>query len=380
MNYYKLMLCLSLFLFQCGLQEEKGYVESEELLSDIFTYELEFGADNIPDEFLIVSPWVPDANDSGDVFVSDESRIKVYDKDGKAKIIIGGPGQGPGEFPNQVYWSRISPTGYLTVSENVGFSIFSPEYRFIKSVRVMMKKRYSELVKREGWPGGRLSKMIMRDVHSFDENSHVYQCNYVNLTLIYENKDSLYIIEDYEPTDLIKGEGFSASLRFKGDVLWVIPNKDKIFYLHTDHDSYHEDDVYKYRLNVFHFADYSYEQYDYKYYPVSIPDSILTKEKKRYDEYPRTVLKAIGDTKYYPSLKKLYTDRNLIFAVTFYQNDAGEYLTDVLDAGTGEKIQSVYFSFLPHAIRNGYALLIASNYEGFAVIKKYKIDPAVYAR
>ena len=386
MNYYKLLLCLSLFLFQCGLQKEKGYVESEELLSDIFTFELEFGADNLPDEFLIVNPWAPDANDSGDVFVSDESRIKVYDKDGRAKIIIGRPGQGPGEFPDQVTEPNISPTGYLTVNENTGFSIFSPEYNFIKRAGIRhgisMKGRYSDLSKREGWPPG----MMTWGVISFDEDTHVYEgrVDSYNTPLIYENEDSLYIIEDYV-TKLIISEGYFVSLRIKGEVLWCVPNKDKIVYLHTDHDAYHENDVHKYRLNVFNFADYSYEHYDYEYYPVSIPDSILAKEKKSLDRYrdertKRTILNAIDDIKYHPSLKKLYTDRNLIFAVTFYQNAAGEYLTDVIDAGTGEKIKSVYFSLLPYAMRNGYAYMLGTNVDGFYVIKKYKIDPAVYER
>ena len=386
MNYYKLMLLLSLFVFQCGLQTEKGYVEHRELLSNVFTFELEFGADNLPDEFLIVRPWAPDANDSGDVFVSDESRIKVYDKNGKAKMIIGRPGQGPGEFPALVTQPKISPTGYLTVNENTGFSVFSPEYKFIKRVvnRQGIRERYSELLKREGW-----SPLINTSgTLSLDENIHVYKGLLVsnNIPLIYENKDSLYVIEDYA-AKLSMGKGLFITLGIKGDLLWVVPNKDKIFYLHTDHDVFYENDAHRYRLNVFSFADYSYDDHEYEYHPVSIPDSILAKEKNFYDSDiygtgKRTILSAIDDTKYYPPLKKLYTDRNLIFAVTFYQNDTGEYFTDVIDAGTGEKIKSVYFyiSPLPHAIKNGYAYMIGVNDDGFFVIEKYKINPAVYER
>ena len=183
------------------------------------------------------------------------------------------------------------------------------------------------------------------------------------------------------------GKGLFITLGIKGEVLWCVPNKDKIFYFHTDHDVSYENDIHRYRLNVFRFADYSYEHYDYEYIPVGIPDSILAKEKNLFDSDiygtgKNTILKAINDTKYYPPLKKLYTDRNMIFAVTFYQNDKGEYLTDVIDAETGEKIQSVYFyiSPLPHAIKNGYAYMIGLNDDGFFVIKKYRIDPAVYGK
>ena len=106
---------LSFLLLHCT-KEIETTIDTSDILSDVFTFEFEFGADNLPDEYLIVRPRTPDANDSNYVFIADESRIKVYDKDGKAKMIIGGPGQGPGEFPSQATNPIISPTGYLTVT------------------------------------------------------------------------------------------------------------------------------------------------------------------------------------------------------------------------------------------------------------------------
>ena len=388
-------LSLVILFFNCTEEIETAIdaIDTIDILSDVFTFELEFGADNLPDEYLIAQGyWSPDANDSGDVFIADESRIKVYDKDGKAKMIIGGPGQGPGEFPSRVTHPIISPTGYLTVSENVGWTIFSPEYKFIKNVRIKRDQRYKNLVWEKGWEGLMFSQ---RKVYSFDENRHVFGAIVQNkiYPLIYEDKDTLIVIAEYEDT--------RKFILLNGDLFWAVPSSDKIYYTHTDYDRSKESGSYKYVLNVFNYADYSKEHFVYEYYPVVIPDSLIDREKKRHDDWDKAVrdqaLDLIDKLKYHPPLQKLYADKNLIFAVTFYKNDKGEYLTDVIDAESGEKIKSVFFSMLPNAkyltetelvffsmlpgvIKNGCAYMLGYNEEGFRVIRKYRIDPAVYEK
>lgn len=371
---------ISFLLLHCT-KEIETTIDTSDILSDVFTFELEFGADNLPDEYLVVKPWTQDANDSNDVFVADESRIKVYDKDGKAKMIIGRPGQGPGEFSgaNGVY---ISPTGYLTVWENIGFSIFSPEYKFIKKVILDREKRYTQLIREKGW-----AVLFTTKVYSFDINRYVFEGNAMNIfyPLIYADKDTLIVIAEYENTQLISFRRGRAPIILNGELFWAVPNSDKLYYTHTEYDRSKENGSYKYFLNVFNFTDYSKEHFEYEYYPVLISDSLITIQKKLLDDERRKAVRGqaldlISKIKYHPPLQRLYTDKNLIFAVTFYKNDDGEYLTDVIDADSGEKIKSVFFSILPRAIKNGYAYMLGYNEEGFAVIRKYRIDEAVYGK
>ncbi|MFC1554916.1 hypothetical protein ACFL7D_09795, partial [candidate division KSB1 bacterium] len=69
-----------------------------------------------------------------------------------------------------------------------------------------------------------------------------------------------------------------------------------------------------------------------------------------------------------------------IFVFTFQKdNDLGIF-TDVINADSGKHISSAYFPFIPKAIKNGYTYKTGKNTEGFYVIQKYRIHPAVYGK
>ncbi|MFC1555280.1 6-bladed beta-propeller, partial [candidate division KSB1 bacterium] len=92
------LLLIVVLLFSCGSDKTVEYAVESNVIEKAFTLELEFGVDNLPDEFLIVRPQGIALTNSGDIIVLDESRLKVFDNNGNPKLIFGRQGQGPGEF------------------------------------------------------------------------------------------------------------------------------------------------------------------------------------------------------------------------------------------------------------------------------------------
>jgi len=72
-------------------------------------------------------------------------------------------------------------------------------------------------------------------------------------------------------------------------------------------------------------------------------------------------------------------DGNFVFVMLMTSDFEPQIPYDVLDLESGEFVASVDFSNF-RLIKNGYLYQIGPDEEGFAVIKRYKIDPAVYGR
>lgn len=140
-------LCL-LFLMVVGCMRtgERGTGTSREPLHDIITLELTFGAENVSEDFLLVRPWYQGiAIDlAGDVLVVDEDFIKVFDSAGNEQKLLGGPGEGPGEFSRaRNIW--MSPEGYYTVfGGQFGFTAnyFRPDHSYIERVNYMSTRPF----------------------------------------------------------------------------------------------------------------------------------------------------------------------------------------------------------------------------------------------
>ena len=84
--------------------------------------------------------------------------------------------------------------------------------------------------------------------------------------------------------------------------------------------------------------------------------------------------------KVYAPLKFFSTDGKFIFAFTYEYVKGKGIIVDVFDSEKEEYICSVYFPFEYPVIKNGYAYEPGINEEGFTVVEKYKLDPAVYGK
>ena len=137
MRYNKSILVavfIALFFNCSGIPELQ--LSNSEPLTDVLTLELSFGEEGLPDEYLLVYPSSISPGDNGELYVNDERRIKVYDNNGEPKVILGGPGEGPGEF-RSTFRTYVSSEGNLATPYTGNLqvvNIFSKDHTFIKVI------------------------------------------------------------------------------------------------------------------------------------------------------------------------------------------------------------------------------------------------------
>lgn len=397
------IVCLSIFLlfFNCSTDVYAQTDNTQEPLTDVLTLELSFGADEsiLKSEYLLAIPnpdiWV---NTEGDIFVLDETCVKVYDKNGVGKRIIGGPGRGPGEFSaqrNRINFPTISPSGYLTVVDATEkLNIYKPDYEFLKFVWVRNRPFYTKLRDEKSWNLAAFWKAF-----TIDESKSIFDLagssgsikiitgmGNISRTgdlrlLIYERNDFFIEIASYDECMLLnsyglveKFDGVLLTNPYLGILLWDMLPDNRIIYTQGETDKRRESDDSLYLLHVFSPENLASTSIEHKYVPVKIPDD---EKKEKFYGYTSATTKSIT---HYAPLQALLSDGYYVFAITFQQNNAGEYLVDIFDLEQNTYIKSVNFSIVPNIIKNRKAYRVATNDDGFYIIEKYRIDPAVYGK
>jgi len=81
---------------------------------------------------------------------------------------------------------------------------------------------------------------------------------------------------------------------------------------------------------------------------------------------------------------RIDVDGNYIFLYPILNpiliNEDEEHSVDVIDLDSGTHISTAIFPFSLREIKNGYGYRVTTNEEGFEIIEKYKIHPAVYGK
>ena len=387
MLLFRILIPILLLFYNCSTDIDVQTTGISPPLTDVLTLELSFGDEKtiVKDEFLLAQPVYITVNDEGDIFVVDENSVKVFNKNGKEKRILGRTGQGPGEFEN-AYYATIGPAGYLTVDAGIlsgYYNFYSPDYVFKEKIRLRSMQKYKNLKNEK-----KFSSFECRKVISLSEKQRIVICDgseeysdnpYRRIELlIYENGEDLIELAQYRDISIYSYPGeFYPRVSFQGDFYWDIISDNRIIFTHTYYDKSVDSKSPAYVFHIISLENFKKSQLSHPYTPVEIPLKI---KKMRY--YTKEIEKILKKTKYYPPLQELYTDRNLIFAFTYLQNDEGEFLVDVFNADTGEHINSAYFPFVPEIIKNGYAYKFndwRKNIE-FPLIEKYKINPIVYSK
>jgi len=329
----------------------------------------------------------------------------VFDQNGKEKTIIGRPGQGPGEF-GSIDNISISDDGLITVLDNTGFNLFAANYKFIRKIRYRNLPLYANYKKENDF----ISLFSPNDVYSLNDSERVVRIaarkelkddrNLVEvMALVYENADTLIELAEYAP-DNIRGLREMAWIAIPGatsmrtvygegfyDLFAVLlPNKHVAF-MHTFYDAKEENNEFAYTINIVNLANLQKSQITKSYEPFDIKKELSS---GRYNEANEKFLKAnLEVRKYFPPLSSLLYDRKLLFAVhdvgpvgkyNLKEGESFEVLTDIFDVETFTYLRSAYFPDTPEIIKNGYAYNIGVNEDGFIVLEKYKIDPAVYGK
>ena len=392
MRYSAIVIMLVLFLTGCG--SESFIIEEERtVLTDVLTLELTFGAENLPDEFLLVEPkFLPImAAENGDIIVSDESRLKIFDSNGNPKKILGRPGQGPGDF-DRFFNTSITSTGYITVV-NMGktqgsYNLFSPDYSLVERKSLFGSQLENELRKNYDW-----SEFYYQDIYSYSPKEQVFLIDARKIInenrilydayIYYKNDSIMSTLLLYNEQTGLSEDGFLHSTYSDGTM--------KVVYSNTGRHRFVKDKRHYYTIYVYDLKSETQIEISREYTPVAIPDSVIYRTRVYPDNYPEKFIKEdkekdkirvkkLKKLKVYAPLQLIKTDGKFIFAFTYEYIKGKGTIVDIFDSEKGEYISSSYFPFKPSLIKNGYAYEPGINEEGFTVVEKYKVNPAVYGK
>jgi len=387
-------------------------------LENVFTLELSFGDKDVPSEYLLVQPSRIVVNEAGDIYVFDEYKIKVFDKNGKPKAIFGGRGQGPGEFEGRGLRLFISPEGWLTVSERNSWSVFSPANKLISknvfSSSVIFNTLKNDYNISTGAGGAGQAIFVLNDKELI-VNGNTASEEYYNEAgeyydyLFYANLNKVSIISQYRNTDTFffstgGGGEIIAGLTHVGNFRFAVLPDSRILYTHTCHDVKYTSNTAQLTFHIISPAKNMKSEFSFTYKPEAIPDSVIksyepsTVEKrnnesaKRMNQTPskmseeqkkmyNDIVNLLKQKKYLPLFTAMQSDGVYLLLRCSY-SDKKMSLIRVINAETGKEvsnfIQPSYFFI--GTIKNGYAYLSTTPRDGYPIVQKYRIDPRVYGK
>ena len=407
-NNVLIYFCLtSLFLFFCSGDSSDV---TQEILYNVVEHEWTIGGDNyeFEDEFILAWPFGLAVMDNGDILTVDEDRIKVFDSSGNEKIIVGNPGEGPGEFDRHLYYTQLTVnlSGELTINGSDRFYVFSPKYEFVETGgRRLNQKQKHLLVNSNLFPGF----FNIRRIVTLNENDKIYSMDaydkfpgYQNFTdfLIFENTDTLITIYKANRTAFFVKKEITMDLpAVLGRILFAQMPGERVIYTHSGHDYESRENQSSYLLKVFSLdtfeevtIDHTYDriEIDYEFEINSVKTNLYSgRESEQSIASVIITNDYLREKKFYPPVQKILYDNGVIFVFTYKLNETGEVFTDIFDAETLRYLRSAYFpGFAAKAfamveystIKNGYLYYLKSGREVFAEIQKFRFDPSLYAK
>ncbi|MFC1555457.1 hypothetical protein ACFL67_00080 [candidate division KSB1 bacterium] len=373
------------------------------------TLEITFGDDEVglPSEHIIASPRAVGVSINNEILVLDEEKIKVFNPDGTAKTIIGGPGQGPGEF-ERGYRLFVGPTGYISVKNISATSLISPEYEFISKRNYNHNPYYNQLKEENNWDGGLSLYSIFTSenerIVSIMGNETVgssYRPTEHNALVHEKDGESSTVViftKEYEDTYIMKmGQGslsMSQRIEFLGSLVWTVLPGRKLVYINTGKDYVDGENNGTYNMHIYDIETKTEQILSHEFDFVSFDNVELPQKRDlsgigdqaeynqaEFDKFIENIHEYADRLGHCVPLQALLNDGKYLFAFTYKTNEQEEIFTDVFDMEAGEYICSTYFPKLPRTIANGYAYsTYRADEESFTVIAKYRIDPVVYGK
>jgi len=410
----KLMAMGGIFLFLLFILSFPLYAQQNPpILDNVLTLVLTFGAEGLPDEYLIVGrrqsgslsgasgPLVA-VDDNNNIYVLDEYKVKVYNQNGKPKAIFGGKGQGPGEFadlPTGPERITVSPTGFITVYNEpwFGYNVYNPQYKFVK---IIFKDYYQDT--KTGFQSRHINLAF-----TINENEYTGVCmidsikNYLNYTtfnLEYWKNNKKNIIASYTyPTKITNIRSYVEISKSLGRFFYSMFQNNNIMYTHSSIDENLTNNSAFYLLNIYNLDTGTKKQYKFPFTPIELSsdEQLLMGNRGGYQddmkllqELKEKYLKEKGP-KTRPAINNILFDNKFAYVILYNQKEEKKgnktyllLLYNIVDLETGNLINSFYTSSFNQflAIKNGYAYKSVKNKDGYPVIEKYKIDPKVYGK
>jgi len=237
--------------------EENMYAQQVEQIprfTNPVTFEREIGVTGIPDEYLIVwRNFKFDVALNGDIYIFDEYKVKIFDRNGKPKAIFGQRGQGPGDFEGDIrrddFKIDISPKGFLTICEYQFLNVFSPLNRLLK------KERYYNIPGMElfGLSASSFSPasinlysiIALNEKEMIIEGDNAYYTNRkgpYKERIVYVKDGAVTTIAEYDLVNFLpyfesERSYTRSSLMGLGFLLFTVLPDNRILYTHTYHDA-----------------------------------------------------------------------------------------------------------------------------------------------
>jgi len=381
---------LSLFLmfFNCGSDVDVQPVEiPENIIENVFELEMTFGDKDELGDFLLANPMRMAVANNGDIIVPDEQYLKIFNNKGEPKKIVGGPGQGPGEFSKQIVNILIADNGYITAASYSDFrmlNIFTPDYSFVEMIRFennpLIKKLSAEAFDR---------RFIVESVYSYGPDEFLVSLAWASK--IDESTAAFYYIQGGESFLIQEFKNKVGKNELKSAQYYLLSNK-RILYIDPELFKEKRGDDWYYILHIYDLKTHETTQIERQYVPVRIPDSLMVYKEPKFpptvsERLKNNIIKSekehieeLKKKKVYDPIRKVFTDNDLIFVVTNIKVAGKGYVVEIIDADSGEYLRSAFFDFFPPIIKNGYVYRLMSGGNIFPYIEKYRINPAVYGK
>ncbi|MFC1477394.1 hypothetical protein ACFL6L_02895 [candidate division KSB1 bacterium] len=396
---HSIMLLFVIFSSSCTFfcsktKDGQGGVSESGLLNVEYLYSI--GERNMHQgKFIIVYADDPLVDDAGNIIFTDEDYIKIYDAEGNGKKILGGQGQGPGEFEKEPELF-LSPTGYLTALHYgrslERITLYDREYNFVKDFRYSSSPKLQRFLRENGYERANIYGTL--SFYALSENEYVYEMRFtkdeeMKWAIIHETVDSLYVIshEKY-PAGFIAGGRKSIGGNFGKQWTYLLPDR-RLMFINTDEDVFFNDDSGEITIHFVSLDTHVDEVVKYPLDPVPYPEnplvSIYGEEslKRRRKEWIDETRKRMQKRKYWP-MDWLLVDDNFVF-LFFRQDYSGdpshyydEITVDLFDAGNMKRLPPFRINGAQSTIRNGKIYKVGTDKDGFCEIKVYKLNESIY--
>ena len=402
-------LIISISLF--GIQVCYAGQSSPPIFENAVTLELEFTVDDLPEYYGIYYPGRAVVADNGDIILSNNGKLMIYDLNGNLKIVTGQVF----ESGNLLTSPQITETGYTTVdylyggvTGNISYNLYDNEYNFVKKEVFNENKIIEKILEDQNW-----RNFTGSTIYGYGPDERLLglsgqtrggsQIGTNMQGIFYENENILKTVRLFK-RNWESGFEYETRLKIYGEIFYELLSNRKVVSIHTGTDRFEENDNWHYELRVNDLRTDERQVIQVPYIPVTFPDSVINKQlllspglsddlrQNRIASHEKR-RQVLVETRYYPPLRKLVTDQTFVFAFSFLHISEKGYLADVIDSESGKVISKVYFPMIPQIIKNGYAYQTVlprlsrggmefsnANPGEYPVIEKYRIDPAVYGK
>ncbi len=363
---------------------------------DILTHALTIDSHDLPDEYQFVNPTGLAVDAAGNVYVTDDSRVKVFDASGEPLTIIGGPGEGPGEFATARN-PAIGPQGHLAVQGFWTSTVFDRDGALLKEVMYRAEPAFREYLRERGITFSTMYRVIPLSgevlLVELKARNYLLESIYCGIEpLLLVLPDTLREIAYYQSRNHIRPrDGGEFSLDFQGELLWTITGRDEAVYIETGLDCDRNADPPDYTLRFIDLQTFERDSLAVPWEPVYIPEGarLMGYGEERFDEIrirlsddAREILR---DTDYYPPLKQIFADGPLLYGLAYCASDTAAWLgalsqnggprrADIIDTAARRLLARAEFPFLPDELKHGRVYRIVAPSDDLARIEIYRLD------